>query len=336
MVVTKGKPMTEFAALAARFCDTLNADLSLERGQALLAEMKAAHPDLADAIAELDAALAAAFTPGPFFTDWVVDDGPRFEQAYELLRLTFNETELEPRGRYQHMVKQAADAAFDYPLVMAGNFWRTSGLCVYDEQSTLLKFDFDPLNFRASTHLRGLINSNYMRLPSAMINNASVGVIGHTAPYPPTAEGNLGALNAFEQRMTDLARQRGETLRLFMVEADAESADFFYEAGYREPKDSRYEQPPMEFDPETGMALNPPVPQTLMVKVHNPAFPNEVEVTLLKAAVQTMVEQWCLAEMDDFTPVARDRAKAQVDRVRLAFEASLPKTDRVELVKPNL
>ncbi|MDX2163023.1 MAG: hypothetical protein SF162_17030 [bacterium] len=334
MTLTNSTPAaTALATLAAQFCERVNVDLSPSHADQVIADLKRQHPEHADQIDAMGAALAAARTPADFYTESVeLDDAP-FEQTYEMLRRTFLPAELEPRERYREMIDPAERGTTLYPLVLVGTFWRTPGICRYDEQSALTAFDYDPLGLRYSAHVQSVVNSNYMRLPTEKFTAASFGAIGHTAPYPPTREVNLGALQAFEARMVSMAQERGDTFRLFMVEADADCAEFFYEAGYRQPKGSYYEQPPLEFDCDTGKALHQPVPQTLMVKAHNPQHPDKIETDLLKAAVRVMVEQWCLFGLEECAGFKQ--AKAQIERLLLAFDSSLPKDVWVDLVEPD-
>lgn len=276
----------------------------------------------------LRATYRQAARPTDFVTRRISRADETFEQCYELLRLTFQPAELSPRvGYVRHLTAQAATPAArsDVPYVLMGRFWRVAGPQRYDAAGRLVCFGFDPL--MVTEQVASVISGNYMTLVPPAGPGMGIGAIGHLATRETLRRrgGHGGTLVAqFEREMGTVAAARGETLSLLVLEAEPDAMTFWARQGYRWPVGSRYAQPPLDWDPATGERRYDEVPELLMVKnPHDPAA-TMIDTVLLRHAVRTLYENWCLARARTFAPEAAARAVQYVEGVYAAFEASLP------------
>ena len=269
-----------------------------------------------------------AVRPTDFVTRHVAWADEIFEQCYELLRLTFQPAELSPREGYvRHLTARAGmpTARENVPYVMMGRFWRVAGPQRYDAAGRLAHFGFDPL--MVTEQVASVISGNLMPLVPPAVPGASIGAIGHlaTREHLRRRGGHGGTLVAqFERAMEALAAARGETLSLLVLEAEPDAMAFWARQGYRWPVGSRYAQPPLDWDPDTGERRYDEVPELLMVKNPHDPGATTVDAQLLRHAVRTLYENWCLARPRTFAPHAAARAEQYVEGVYAAFEASLP------------
>jgi ribosomal protein S18 acetylase RimI-like enzyme len=255
---------------------------------------------------------------------WNPDE--RFEQCYELMHITFDEAELEPREIYLDGLELLKKGQHPFPPIIIGRFWHVSGPQQYDVSGQLRKFSYDPLVMTDS--IAGLISGNYMRvLPQ---QKESIGAIGHLATrshFRRRGGHGTALLQAFEQEVKAIATARGENLQLIVLEAQEDSTAFWAKQGYRWPAGSRYFQPPLEFDPLTGERLHDEVPELLMVKILNDPSATFIDSRLLRDTVYTLYQNWCLSKTatGSFTKEATQRAKDYVlGKVFTEFIASLP------------
>ncbi len=327
--------------MIARFCGALND--RLERGQptpdvagTALAEIAGDGADqaLADRLA---ANARQAIQPREFFDARALAPDLVFEQCDALLRVSFDPAELEPKARFAAMIERLRDPSHTWPLLMMGRFWRVSGPQRYDPAGRLVRYGFDPLTVTES--IAAAVCGHYMSLQPIGRPGESIGALGNivTREHFRGGQGHGSALTeAFEREMERVAQARGETLRLYILESQDDSQGFWYRQGYRWPRDTRYAQPPLEFDPTTGERIHDEVPETLMVKVPGQPDATEMDAELLTAAVRIMYINWCLAETRKFQPAAARRAEEYVlGKVLGEFRASLPPDGQpVALVKP--
>lgn len=320
--------------IVEQFCERVNAvpRNGQDAASAILGQAwPVASEDERALLDELRTTYRQALHPTDFILRHIRQANEAFEQCYELMRLTFQPAELNPRAGYvRRFATQAGVPAAQarVPFVMIGRFWRVSGLQRYDSAGRLVHFSFDPL--LVTEQIASVIAGNYMTLsPQGPESDpgAGIGAIGHlaTREHLRRTGGHGGTLvAAFEREIEALAAARGETTRLLVLEAEPDAMAFWARQGYRWPIGSRYAQPPLDFDPATGQRLYDEVPELLMVKnPHDPAA-TSVDAQLLRHAVHTLYEHWCLARVRAFAPAAAARAEHDVWNIFAAFEASLP------------
>jgi ribosomal protein S18 acetylase RimI-like enzyme len=278
-----------------------------------------------------------AIHPCEFFDARALTPDLIFDQCDALLRRSFDPAELEPKARFAAMIERLRDPSHTWPLLMMGRFWRVSGPQRYDATGRLVCFGFDPLSVTES--IAAAVVGHYMSLRPIGRSGESIGALGNivTREHFRGGQGHGSALaEAFEREMVRVAQARGETLRLYILESQGDSQAFWYKLGYRWPQNTRYAQPPLEFDPVTGERVHDEVPETLMVKLVGQPDATTVDAELLLAAVRIMYINWCLAETKKFPPAAARRAEEYVlGKVLGEFRASLPPDGQpVALVKP--
>lgn len=267
-----------------------------------------------------------ALEPDTFYNIPITEPDERFEQCYELLRLTFNEDELGPREVYLkgfRLLKKAPDA----PLpVRIGRFWQALGPQQYHASGQLQSFGFDPLVLTES--VMSEINGTYMSMEGSQRTHESLAAIGHIATRSHFRRGHghgTAVLKAFEQEVEMFARERGDKLQLIVLESQADARGFWSKRGYRWPVGSYYVQPPLAFDPITGEPLYDEVPEYLMVKIWNEPEATQIDSQLLTDAVHTMYQNWYLRGTATYEPEAAKRAIDYVfGKDFAAFVASLP------------
>lgn len=322
------------AEVIQRFCEIVNNGLSQGKDVG-----KVAYEQLTSTISEpgekslldqLYQNYCRAQEPDNFFNLRIREPDERFEQCYELMRLTFDEAEREPRERYADLLKLPEEEYLSHPSppVMIGRFWHVSGPQQYDDSGQLKDFGFDPLVVTDS--IMGVISGNYMSMHPSHRQKEGMGAIGHIATRSHFRHGKGHGsilLHAFEQEVEAIANARGEKLQLILLEAEEQSWWFWAKQGYRWPAGSRYFQPPLEFDPLTGERLHNEVPELLMVKIWNDPSASQIDSKLLIDAVHTMYQNWCLAKIVtySFSKEAIQRATDYVmGKIFTDFLASLP------------
>ena len=284
-----------------------------------------------------------AIQPGEFYAARALRPDLVFEQCDALLRESFEPDVLDPKERMVLMLERLRDPGNTFPFVLMGRFWRVSGPQHYDTAGGLTHFDFDPL--AATEGIAASVSGHYMTMQPVGRPGESIGALGNivTRERFRRGQGHGTALtDAFEREMVRIAAARGETLRLYILESEEDSQGFWYKRGYRWPQGTRYAQPPLEFDPQSGERLHDEVPETLMVKMAGARDATSVDAELLTAAVRVMYLNWCLAATvgtfgeRPFPPAAAKRAEEYVlGKVLGEFRASLPADGRpIALVKP--
>lgn len=320
------------AEVIQRFCEIVNNGLAQSKGND-----KAAYDQLLSTIDgttekslldQLYQNYCLAQEPDNFFNLRIWEPDERFEQCYELMRLTFGAAEREPRQRYLDMLEFLKEEHHPSPPVIIGRFWHASGPQQYDDSGQLKEFGFNPLVVTDS--IIGVISGNYMKLYSLHRQKEGIGAIGHAATRSHFRRGKghgTTLLQAFEREVEAIAATRGEKLQLIALEAEEDSWWFWAKQGYRWPAGSRYFQPPLEFDPLTGERLHNEVPELLMVKIWNNPSASHIDSQLLIDTVHTMYQNWCLAKIVtySFSKEAIQRATDYVmGKVFAEFVASLP------------
>ncbi len=312
----------------------------LERG-ASVAEIEAAAASSVAAIAPADRALLVqalgeALHPTRFFNERIIKPDARFQATYALLAYSFDEAERDPYDRFLTMLANTASCANDHPIIMMDRYAQIPGVQRYDNDGVLRHFSYNPA---ATTELTvSLVSGNYMSLMRASSLRESIGAIGHlvTRLHFRRGQGHGSRmLQAFEDEVAAEARRRGETLKLVALEAEPDSVGFWYKQGYRWVKDTTYAQPPLDFDPVTGVPIHPEVPETLMVKLIGAPEATSIDTTLIKDTVKMMYENWCIEKAAEFGPIVTNVARDYVfGKVYRAFLDSLPNADTVALVPP--
>ncbi len=317
-------------SLTQRFCDSVNDGLSKgeDRGKAAYEQLIATtdEPDEKSLLDQLYQNYCQALQPRSFFNLKITQADERFEQVYELLRVTFDEAELDPKKVYlQAFESLMKEHATSLP-VMVGRFWHALGTQQYDISGQLQKFAFNPLVVTDS--IVGVSSGTYMSMELTQRMHESFGAIGHlvTRSHFRRGQGHgTSVLDAFEQAVEMIATERGDKLQLILLEAQADSRGFWAREGYRWPAGSRYAQPPLEFDPITGERFHDEVPEFLMVKIWNDPGATHIDSQLLTDAVRIMYQNWCLEQIATYTPEAAKRASDYVfGKVFAEFVASLP------------
>jgi hypothetical protein len=317
--------------LIERFSDAVNAGLAQghdESAQAYAA-LQSIAAEQRGAVEVLDL-LARSFhdaqQPERFFDARVGQPNERFEQCYELLRRVFDEAEREPKDRFIAMINALRDPNEPAPLVLIGRFWRALGPQQYDAAGALRRFVFDPT--MALDSIVSVLSANYMSLAWIRDQRAGIGAIGHLATRERFRRGQghgTALLETFEGEVARIAAARGERLELIALEAQEESEAFWFKRGYRWARGTRYAQPPLDFDRDTGERFYDEVPETLMVKVPGLPMAASVAAPLLVDAVRTMYQNWCLARTVGYPLAAAQRAADYVmGKVLGDFIASLP------------
>jgi hypothetical protein len=314
------------------FCDIVNKGLAKREDYGKVAyeqvSATATKPGEKSLLDQLYQNYCQALQPHNFFNLKITEPDERFEQVYELLRLTFAEDELDPKevllDSFNAIKKEQAES-FVYPI-MIGRFWRTLGPQLYDASGRLQQFAFNPLV--TTDNIIGASSGTYMSMEPSQRKYLSLGAIGHlvTRDHFRGGQGHGTALlKAFEQEVEGLAIERGDKLQLILLEAQADSRGFWAKEGYLWPVGSRYAQPPLEFDPVTGERFHDEVPEYLMVKIWNDPVATHIDSKLLTDAVRIMYQNWCLEKIATYTPEAAKRATDYViGKVFAEFVASLP------------
>jgi hypothetical protein len=319
--------------LIKRFCDVVNDGLSRGEDQTSQAlkdlQQQVQTQDELVLLENIYQNFCAAINPTNFFNAAVRVLDERFEQCYELLRITFEEDERDSRKRLIGMLEMAQVESTPAPLVLMGRFWRVSGSHIYDQSGQLRRFYYDPL--AVSENIVGAISGNYMPIQSLHTEKTgtSIGAIGNMATrvYFRGKQGHgTNLAQAFEKQIETMASSRGDKLQLMALEAQKDSVGFWLKNGYRWAEGTRYAQPPLDFDPVTGERNFDEVPEFLMVKLIDNPGASYVDAQLLADSVYTMYQNWCLAKTVNYPPVARKRAVDYViGKVFSEFLQSLPK-----------
>lgn len=319
--------------LIERFCDAVNHGLS--QGQNLASQtletlqQEAKTQDELELLENMYQNFCAAMNPATFFNATARVLGERFEQCYELLRITFEEDERDSRKRLIGMLEMAQDERTPAPLVLMSRLWCVSGSHIYDQSGQLRRFYYDPLAI--SENIVGAISGNYMPIESlhAEKKGTSIGAIGNQATrvyFRGKGGHGTNLAQAFEKQIAAMASSRGDKLQLMALEAQKDSVGFWLKNGYRWAEGTRYAQPPLDFDPVTGERNFDEVPEILMVKLIDNPDATAIDAQLLADTVYTMYQNWCLAKTVNYPPAARKRAVDYViGKVYSEFLQSLPK-----------
>jgi hypothetical protein len=310
-----------------RFSRTINEGLAQggSAAEVLRAALEAAGDSDAELAERLGESFREAVEPRAFFHQRVLRPDLYFEQCDALLRVSFDPAELEPKDRLVRMIEHLSDPTHTFPFVLQGRFWRVSGPQRYDTTGRLEQFDFDPLVVTES--IVSVVAGHYMSM-RPVGRRGGIGALGNivTRERFRGGQGHGAALvQAFEQETARLAESRREKLEIYLLESQVDSQGFWYKQGFRWPRNTKYAQPPLEFDPATGERLHDEVPETLMVKLPGKPDATSVDAGLLTDAVRTMYLGWCLEDARQFPPAAARRAEEYVmGKVLGEFRASLP------------
>ncbi len=316
--------------LIHQFCDIVNHGLSQghDFGKVAYEQLITAISDRSDKslLDQLYQSYCLALEPHNFFNVRVQEPNERFEQCYELIRISFDEAERDPRENFLEGGVRLKNEHQPSSSIMIGRFWHALGLQQYDPSGQLKEFAFNPLVVTDS--IMSVISGTYMSLQGSHREHEGIGAIGHIATRTHFRRGKghgTVLVEAFEREVETTATARGDKLRLILLEAEPASKGFWVKQGYRWAAGTRYSQPPLEFDPVTGERFHDEVPEYLMVKVWNEPAPTHIDAQLLADAVHTMYQNWCLAKIATYTPEAARHAAAYVfGKVFVEFVDSLP------------
>lgn len=279
-------------------------------------------------IAQILHTYRAALQPSHFHEAVIQAVDARFEQAYELMRQTFSPDVLDSREFFARFFEKPAHSGG----WLIGRYWQVSGAHRYDAGGRLVSFHFDPLC--ATEGIASVINGVYM----SHGDGTGMGAIAYLASRPNLRRGGghgrtLTAL--LERRMAEYAASRGEQLKAIVLESEAPARPFWYKMGYRWPQNSRYVQPPIYVDPDSGEPLSPAVPELFMIKLITEGDVPAIDREMLIKTVRRMYQGWYLG------PTNNAEAQARLERLVLGellgdFIASLPEGDTIPLGAPPL
>ncbi len=304
-------------------CAAINKSLSTRAGLDVTDLQQHGPVDLFESIM---ATYAAAIRPTDFYhvPIWKLDD--RFEQAYELLRMTFAPEVLDPREMYVNWLAGLNEPPDE--SVMIGRFWRVSGRQTYDAEGVLTHFKFDPLTSTES--IVGVVIGDFTQL------NATVGfgAIGYLATRPALrGQGHGQALtHAFDEAVAGIAQQQGLQLVGNVLEAEDRARQFWAKQGYRYPRDSQYVQPSLNFDPVTGQPLDEPVPEMLMLKFvdERASVPRDE----LIAIVRRLYENWYMPELAAETAMPRANQHVFDTCLQGFIDSVAASSEQIDLIWP--
>ncbi|MAS38255.1 MAG: hypothetical protein CL610_29935 [Anaerolineaceae bacterium] len=242
---------------------------------------------------QIMAAYHAAAHPTTFYQVpiWQPDD--RFEQAYALLEHTFTPDVLDPRRNFVDYLRDLTGPPDDF--VILGRFWRASGRHTYTPAGELAQFAFDPLVSTES--IAAVIVGEYISLAAYTGQPVGLGGISYLATRPALRRGQghgTALTDALETAMRTCAAHNGETLSYMVLESESRARHYWAKKGYRYPRDSRYVQPPLAYDPQTGVPILNPAPETFMLKFMDAATPPAIDRDELLLLVRAIYEnQYC-------------------------------------------
>lgn len=331
----------ERQALIELFSDLVNQGLAQgeDRGKASYEQLRGQIPEENTALLEhLYENYQQAYQPTEFITREVDDVDAQFEEWYELQRITFDPSVLSARENYAEGFRHRNAIAAPRPrtAVRLCRSFRVSGAHRYDADGKLVKFQFDPLVVVESAVC--IISGGYMDLRSVgRPQDASAG-IGHMATRVHfRRQGHAKAVvQQFEKEIAAIAESNEQTLKIMLLEAEVGSRSFWASCGYRYPAGSRYYQPPIDFNLDTGERLFDEVPELLMGKVFQSATPESMDKALLLDAVRVLYQRWYAGEGNN--PEATQKIQDYVfGKLFEDFVSSLSsETEQIPLAMPPL
>lgn len=287
-------------------------------------------PELYDQIIET---YHTAVEPGEFYHVPIWQLGDHFEQSYELMRITFTPDVLDPRSAYVENMRDRAEPPKN--SVMVGRFWRVSGRQTYTPEGQLSHFEFDPMTSTES--IAAVIMGGYISLKERADRPIGMGAISYLATRPALRQGRghgTALSEALEAAMHRCAERNGEKLQYIVLESEARARPFWAKKGYRYPRNSRYIQPPLEYDPRTGEPIRNPAPEAFMVKFMDGTQPECIDREELVMLVRTIYERWYSPTLN--SPEATERVRRYVfDELLVQFEESVAGSgENVDLIWP--
>lgn len=248
------------------------------------------HDERIELLDHLQQDLLRALFPSHFFNLRVGAWDTTFKQTYALMEQIFEPDVLDEADIYRDAFPDPAAAAHTSNFIMVSRFWRASGAQTYDAEGRLVRFGYDPL--LATEEIAATASGTYMSLGPARPGEA-IAAIGYAATRPGLLRQGHGysVVADFERVAAETAAARGETLTLLMLESEVTATAFWSRCGYRWPKGSKYMQPPISFNPETGEPNYPAKLEIMMVKA--PGGSGEsIDSGLLLQAMRTMLGTW--------------------------------------------
>ncbi|MBX3063121.1 MAG: hypothetical protein KF726_09100 [Anaerolineae bacterium] len=329
----------ERQALIELFSDLVNQGIAQgeDRGKVSYEQLRGQIPEENVALLEhLYENYQQAYQPTEFVTRQVEDVDAQFEEWYELQRVTFDPSVLSPRENYVQGVRHRSTTGTPRTAVRLCRSFRVSGAHHYDADGKLVKFQFDPLAVVESAVC--IISGGYIDLRSVgRPQDASAG-IGHMATRVHfRRKGHAQAVTRqFEEEIAAIAEANGQTLKVILLEAEPGSRPFWASCGYRYPAGSRYYQPPIDFNLDTGERLFDEVPELLMGKVFATTSAESIDKALLMDAVKALYQRWYGGEGNN--PEATQKIQDYVfGKLFEDFASSLSSEDsRIPLVMPPL
>ncbi|MBX3063120.1 MAG: GNAT family N-acetyltransferase [Anaerolineae bacterium] len=310
--------MTEIASkagLIARFCAHIN------RGPEKLEEALAAVSD--DSLRTmLEQAYQEASRPTRFLSDRYTSPSPAFEQGYHLLSKILDADVIDPIEFFRNRLRVPDPAAMTF--IMMRRYWQTQGACEYDDEGQLTHFDYDPDNI--TEHTVSVITGDYIsfsRIARYGYSMAGIGQLVTRTGEQWRGQGHGTALvRAFEAECEKMAQARGEQMKTYLVESEGDAQRFWAKMGYRWVVNSRYYQPPIDWDYETGERRFDEVPELLMIKVVGQPDSQSIDSQLLRDTVRATYLDWYIPIKA--SPIAREKIEAYVfDKLYADFEDSI-------------
>src|SRR5262249_13783580 len=118
---------------------------------------------------------------------------------------------------------------------------------------------------REDVQMVAVVDGSYLSLGQGDAVGALAHLVTHDLARGKYGHGSALAA-AFEQALLTTAQQRGERIRLIVLESRPDAQTFWRRQGYHNLRGVRYLQPPTRFDVMSGEPLTDPVPERLMVK----------------------------------------------------------------------
>lgn len=316
-----------------RFCDAVNTGLhdGGDVSAATHARLAREFPDAMWLLDDLLATFRIAQSPQHTVMLRLDTQDYRFRQAYQLLQDVFDPDSIA----YERL--PVADITADdgpSPVVTFARYALVPGSHSYDPDGQLVHFHYDPL---ATTEvLVGTIDGNSLVLPGRKLHGGALSYLAIRPAFRGGRGHGSALVRAFEAAMHDAATSAGQPLALMILEAEERARAYWFKQGYRWPQGSVYVAPPQRFDPQTGAPLSATVPETLMLKMTDPARPGDrIDRTLLLDTVRELLTSWYMPD-NLATTAARQRVESVIfGEILAAFAASLPPgDDPVPLVEP--
>lgn len=304
---SQAEAISQFCALVNQGSDKLEQALSAIAEDSLRTTLAQAYQE--------------AHRPTRFAEDRFLSPSPAFEQGYQLLATILDADVIDPIDFFRARLR-VDPAAMTF--IMMRRYWQTQGACEYDKDGHLTHFDYNPSN--VTEHTVSVITGDYISFDKIGRSGESMAGIGQLATLAGgqwRGQGHGTALvRAFEAECDKMAQARNETMKTYLVESEGDAQRFWAKMGYRWVVNSRYFQPPIDWDYETGERHFDEVPELLMVKVIGQPNSQSIDSQLLRDTVRATYLDWYTPKQA--SPIATEKINAYVfGKLYTDFEQSI-------------